>query len=1026
MPPAAVTGRARDLHVDRALVAARPGRPDRLGALDHQVARQQVLHQRRQHRLVQAVPQPVAGARRRRPGAPAAPRPGRRAAAAGRAGTRGRPSWRRPSRPGAVSGDAEVDLAGHGRRLRVGHPGRALPLIRRGPPRAGSARPADHAAPGWPGPAAGRRADRGGGGRGRPGRRRRGEPLLLLGGGSNVVIADAGWPGTVVRVTSAGRRVAAAPGRQRAAHRRGRRGLGRGGRGRPWPTGLGGLECLSGIPGRTGATPVQNVGAYGVEIADLLVDVDLYDRAAAGPRARAGGRARAGLPDQRAQGPGRRRRAAGPVRAARRRRTARRSGTRSWPGRSACATGGAGAGGGGPGGGAGAAPRQGHGARRGRPRHLERRLVLHQPGAAGRRRRPPGAPRWPAGPGRVKIPAAWLIEHAGFRRGHPGPGGRVALSGKHVLALTNRGDGTDRRPAGAGPGGARRRARPVRDRADAGTGAGRMPPVSDRVAWRGSRGRLPTAGRASRRGDAPAEGVTCARFCWSLAVALVGVAGRGRGGAIASGAVGADRAAARHRPASRPRRSPTPRRSTRHGRVDPTSTATGRRCSDGKLDEVTLTGADGKAVPGEFNAEHTSWSSTERARLRRHATPGAAGRPAPTAGGAAGRHVRHGDPEEDRARHAQHRRRPHGRRRRADPDPVQRARRGPGRRRAGAVGDHVGAGRGRLGLAARRGRRLPGRLPAPRSTGRPTPRSPCRPSCSASPTATARTARQDISSSFTIGRAQIVKADVNSFRMVVMRDGKQVADYPASYGLGSDPDRNTRSGVHVVEREVHRQADGQRALRLRPDREVGRADQQQRRVHPRQPGLDGAPRARPTSRTAASTCRPDDAKAYYDTALYGDPVEVTGTPVQLSARDGDIWDWTLDLGPVERALRPVAGPLTVRLRWARVALAWARGLSTIWSRLTWLGRVAAKAITSATSSAVSGVMPAVDRGRPLRVAVEADQREVGLDHARQDLGEPHRLPEQLAAQGPVQHRLRVLGRRCSRPRCRRSPAPRSR
>jgi UDP-N-acetylmuramate dehydrogenase len=55
---------------------------------------------------------------------------------------------------------------------------------------------------------------------------------------------------------------------------------------------------------------------------------------------------------------------------------------------------------------------------------------------------PAGAPHWPAGPGLVKVPAAWLIEQAGFRRGHPGPGGRVALSGKHVLALTNRGAGT--------------------------------------------------------------------------------------------------------------------------------------------------------------------------------------------------------------------------------------------------------------------------------------------------------------------------------------------------------------------------------------------------------------------------------------------------------------------------------------------------------------------------------------------------------------------------------------------------------
>ena len=49
-------------------------------------------------------------------------------------------------------------------------------------------------------------------------------------------------------------------------------------------------------------------------------------------------------------------------------------------------------------------------------------------------------PQYPGGgPGRVKLSAAWLIERAGFARGHPGPGGRVALSGKHSLALTNSG-----------------------------------------------------------------------------------------------------------------------------------------------------------------------------------------------------------------------------------------------------------------------------------------------------------------------------------------------------------------------------------------------------------------------------------------------------------------------------------------------------------------------------------------------------------------------------------------------------------
>nr|MDQ3578985.1 UDP-N-acetylenolpyruvoylglucosamine reductase [Actinomycetota bacterium] len=51
-------------------------------------------------------------------------------------------------------------------------------------------------------------------------------------------------------------------------------------------------------------------------------------------------------------------------------------------------------------------------------------------------------PRYPAGPGASKLSAAWLIERAGFAKGHPGSDARVALSTKHTLALTNRGDAT--------------------------------------------------------------------------------------------------------------------------------------------------------------------------------------------------------------------------------------------------------------------------------------------------------------------------------------------------------------------------------------------------------------------------------------------------------------------------------------------------------------------------------------------------------------------------------------------------------
>ncbi len=99
-----------------------------------------------------------------------------------------------------------------------------------------------------------------------------GRPLLVLGGGSNVVAPDAGWPGDVVAVRS--------------------RGVVRTGdslevqAGEPWDDlvahtvaeGLAGIEALSGIPGSTGATPVQNVGAYGQEVAQTITAVRVLDR----------------------------------------------------------------------------------------------------------------------------------------------------------------------------------------------------------------------------------------------------------------------------------------------------------------------------------------------------------------------------------------------------------------------------------------------------------------------------------------------------------------------------------------------------------------------------------------------------------------------------------------------------------------------------------------------------------------------------------------------------------------------------
>ena len=122
----------------------------------------------------------------------------------------------------------------------------------------------------------------------------RGEPLLVLGGGSNLVISDDGFPGTVIQVATKGIHRTTYPGAGPDA-------AGPGGAepgapvtltvaaGEDWDTvvascvaaDLAGLECLSGIPGLAGATPIQNVGAYGQEVADTITRVRAYDRTAA-------------------------------------------------------------------------------------------------------------------------------------------------------------------------------------------------------------------------------------------------------------------------------------------------------------------------------------------------------------------------------------------------------------------------------------------------------------------------------------------------------------------------------------------------------------------------------------------------------------------------------------------------------------------------------------------------------------------------------------------------------------------------
>ena len=99
-----------------------------------------------------------------------------------------------------------------------------------------------------------------------------GEPVLILGGGSNLVVADEGFCGTVIQVATRGIHLD--------------HGLVTVAAGEDWDAvvarsvaaGLAGLECLSGIPGLAGATPIQNVGAYGQEVSQTIAQVRVYDR----------------------------------------------------------------------------------------------------------------------------------------------------------------------------------------------------------------------------------------------------------------------------------------------------------------------------------------------------------------------------------------------------------------------------------------------------------------------------------------------------------------------------------------------------------------------------------------------------------------------------------------------------------------------------------------------------------------------------------------------------------------------------
>jgi UDP-N-acetylmuramate dehydrogenase len=270
-----------------------------------------------------------------------------------------------------------------------------------------------------------------------------GEPVLILGGGSNLVVSDEGFDGTVVQVATRGVSRDGGPGVLTAAA------------GEDWDAvvarsvaeGLAGLECLSGIPGLTGATPIQNVGAYGQEVSETITGVRVYDRVTGDVLEIPNERCDFGYRTSRFRGAGRFvvlsvtfrlavQVLSAPVR------YAELAATLGVP------TGGQ------------VESAEARAAvielrqRKGMvidPADPDTRSagsffvnpVLDAPAlaaveAAARARCGPQTrvPRFEAGDGLVKVPAAWLIEHAGFGKGYnPGDGARI--SAKHTLALVN-------------------------------------------------------------------------------------------------------------------------------------------------------------------------------------------------------------------------------------------------------------------------------------------------------------------------------------------------------------------------------------------------------------------------------------------------------------------------------------------------------------------------------------------------------------------------------------------------------------
>lgn len=147
---------------------------------------------------------------------------------------------------------------------------------------------------------------------------------------------------------------------------------------------------------------------------------------------------------------------------------------------------------------------------------------------------------------------------------------------------------------------------------------------------------------------------------------------------------------------------------------------------------------------------------------------------------------------------------------------------------------------------------------------------------------------------FAIGRRQIVKAAAPSHRMQVVTDAGVIMDFPCSYGQADKPRNITRSGIHVVTEKysdfyMSNPAAGYTNIH---ERWAVRISNNGEFIHANPASSDAQGNTNVTN--GCINLSTEDAQQYFYTAVYGDPVEVTGTSIELSYADGDIWDWAVD------------------------------------------------------------------------------------------------------------------------------------